>query len=243
MAVSTQKLYHSMTEVLALAEKSLVGDGLGAKAHLSSPEVSHLQHGCENLASLNMLCDQDLLCPKSACTEKSPLLPSGRKGSNLWRSLKKPWKSLAKGVKACFKPSAEKEMACAQNVQAENAAFSAHLRDCKDLLKSVKGWLLHWKSVEFAFEADSGEYVEGESVQSTLKTLQTLLRKSELTTMDAVHKLLSNCGAMGEEIERQQLVEMDLVQKLNEMNLRLLNSENKACAVAMEMIMMGGVAM
>jgi len=48
---------------------------------------------------------------------------------------------------------------------------------------------------------------------------------------------------MGEEIERQQLVEMDLVQKLNEMNLRLLNSENKACAVAMEMIMMGGVAM
>ena len=39
------------------------------------------------------------------------------------------------------------------------------------------------------------------------------------------------------------LVEMDLVQKLNEMNLRLLNSENKACAVAMEMIMMGGVAM
>ena len=242
MAVSTQKLYHSMTEVLALAEKSLVGDGLGAKAHLLSPEVSHLQHGCENLASLNMLCDQDLLCPKSACTEKSPLLPSGRKGSNLWRSLKKPWKSLAKGVKACFKPSAEKE---AQNLQAENAAFSAHLRDCKDLLKSVKGWLLHWESVEFAFEADGGECVERESSnsQSTLKTLQTLLRKSELTTMDAVHKLLSNCGVMGEEIERQQLVEMDLVQKLNEMNLRLLNSENKACAVAMEMIMMGGVAM
>ena len=242
MAVSTQKLYHSMTEVLALAEKSLVGDGLGAKAHLLSPEVSHLQHGCENLASLNMLCDQDLLCPKSACTEKSPLLPSGRKGSNLWRSLKKPWKSLAKGVKACFKPSAEKE---AQNLQAENAAFSAHLRDCKDLLKSVKGWLLHWESVEFAFEADGGECVERESSnsQSTLKTLQTLLRKSELTTMDAVHKLLSNCRAMGEEIERQQLVEMDLVQKLNEMNLRLLNSENKACAVAMEMIMMGGVAM
>ena len=77
----------------------------------------------------------------------------------------------------------------AQNLQAENAAFSAHLRDCKDLLKSVKGWLLHWESVEFRPKC-----VERESSnsQSTLKPCRPFAQ-SELTTMDAVHKLLSNC--------------------------------------------------
>jgi hypothetical protein len=75
---------------------------------------------------------------------------------------------------------------------------------------------------------------------NTLNTINSLLHKSERYTIDVVSKLLCECRHLQGELEKKHGVERELLRSLDEMNLKILTSENKACQVAMEMLMMSG---
>ena len=67
--------------------------------------------------------------------------------------------------------------------------------------------------------------------------IQAMLKKSESYACDVVTNLLSNCDSLSRELGRHEVLEKELLSKLDEMNLSILRSENKACAVAMELLM------
>mmetsp|Transcript_6204 Transcript_6204/g.18460 ORF Transcript_6204/g.18460 Transcript_6204/m.18460 type:complete len:271 (-) Transcript_6204:268-1080(-) len=218
------RLHGTVESALQLVEDALVRPG------------SAIDATCES--EFPQAVDDDE-CLSAATAEKVELLPLERPGKG--RPLLRPWRSFSKKVrklaKACFRPNH------VGDDKAEGNAAESRLRECRELLKEVKCWLLHWNSTQSAFHDGSEGAVrvgepEAPEAQRALQTIQAMLKKSESYACDAVSKLLSNCDSLSSELGRHEVLERELLSKLDEMNLSILRSENKACAVAMELLMM-----
>ena len=142
---------------------------------------------------------------------------------------------------SCFRPSE----ALQQRPETDEEKVFASLEECKDLLRNFA-----WK---YADARGPGHASNGvldsttlrrevqllsELPNNALNTINTLLHKSECYTIDVVNKLLCECRDLQGELQKKYGQERELLGALDEMNLKILTSENKACQVAMEMLLM-----
>lgn len=92
--------------------------------------------------------------------------------------------------------------------------------------------------------SDAGAIVEASAgdrreILAGLNTVHALARKSEAYTERVVKNLLKTCGELGNHLEDQEAASAHLAQSVNQLNLKLLSSENKSCQIAMEMLLAG----
>ncbi len=159
-------------------------------------------------------------------------------------------------VASCFTPAVVEEPS------SDLQKMEAHLSECKQLLRGIKLWLIHWQAVDAAYESGEGggdrdlggshgaggagvglSYGDEPGSPSAgtggaLSTIATLLRKCDGYSVDVVSRLLEENAGLARELERRHAEKEGLLRAIDGMNLKLLSSENKACQVAMEMLLM-----
>ena len=253
VAQSARKVCSAMEEVLALVEGTVMGTPSAAATGFGAPEAAMALGDC-NIAGQGEDQEPCVLCHTpngNACAagsvvcegdegdrllplgpRKDPFVPAPR---SLLRGLSRPWKNLAKklrkAAKSCFRPEGVEEASSGHKAE-------ARLRDCRDALRDLRESVGRSLS-DFQGPSEAGN-LEGpdQDLAVEMSSVTGLLSKTEAYTTDVLDRAMDDCSSLAGKLERQRGLERELLSRLNELNLRLLSSENKACQVAMEMLLM-----